>query len=77
MKTLILSKKHNRDSNAKELQESKKLLTLVIYTLGEVAEWLNVTVSKTVVRLGVPWVRIPPSPQDDSPVPSHTVLKAL
>ncbi len=26
------------------------------------AEWLNVTVSKTVVRASVPWVRIPPSP---------------
>jgi hypothetical protein len=29
---------------------------------GEVPEWLNGTVSKTVVRVTVPWVRIPPSP---------------
>ena len=29
---------------------------------GEVPEWLNGTVSKTVVRATVPWVRIPPSP---------------
>ena len=31
---------------------------------GEVQEWLNWTVSKTVVRATVPWVRIPPSPPD-------------
>ena len=29
---------------------------------GEVAEWLNVAVSKTVVRANVPRVRIPLSP---------------
>ncbi len=29
---------------------------------GEVPEWSNGAVSKTVVRLRVPWVRIPPSP---------------
>src|SRR5688572_2210195 len=29
---------------------------------GEVREWLNRTVSKIVVPLRVPWVRIPPSP---------------
>src|SRR5690606_38370208 len=29
---------------------------------GEVREWLNRAVSKTVVPLRVPWVRIPPSP---------------
>ena len=29
---------------------------------GEVPEWLNGTVSKTVVLARVPWVRIPPSP---------------
>jgi hypothetical protein len=29
---------------------------------GEVPEWSNGTVSKTVVRATVPWVRIPPSP---------------
>ena len=29
---------------------------------GEVTEWPIVTVSKTVVRASVPWVRIPPSP---------------
>jgi hypothetical protein len=28
-----------------------------------VPEWLNGAVSKTVVVLGPPWVRIPPSPQ--------------
>jgi hypothetical protein len=33
--------------------------------LGEVPEWSIGTVSKTVVRASVPWVRIPPSP----PVP--------
>src|SRR5262247_192436 len=31
---------------------------------GEVREWLNRAVSKTVVPLRVPWVRIPPSPSD-------------
>ena len=29
---------------------------------GEVREWLNRAVSKTVVPYKVPWVRIPPSP---------------
>ena len=29
---------------------------------GGVPEWLIGAVSKTVVRLGVPWVRIPPPP---------------
>ena len=29
---------------------------------GEVREWLNRAVSKTVEPLRVPWVRIPPSP---------------
>src|SRR5262249_52072204 len=29
---------------------------------GEVREWLNRAVSKTVVPARVPWVRIPPSP---------------
>src|SRR5229473_7178002 len=29
---------------------------------GEVPEWSIGTVSKTVVRASVPWVRIPPSP---------------
>ena len=32
---------------------------------GEVAEWLNVAVSKTVVRVNVPRVRIPLSPQEE------------
>ena len=32
--------------------------------LGEVPEWPIGAVSKTVVRLRVPWVRIPPSPPD-------------
>ncbi len=31
---------------------------------GEVPEWLNGTVSKTVVLARVPWVRIPPSPPE-------------
>src|ERR1700674_1377063 len=31
---------------------------------GEVREWLNRAVSKTVEPLRVPWVRIPPSPPD-------------
>src|SRR5215510_8088601 len=31
---------------------------------GEVREWLNRAVSKTVVPLRVPWVRIPPSPSE-------------
>jgi hypothetical protein len=30
--------------------------------LGEVSEWSNETVLKTVVQETVPWVRIPPSP---------------
>ena len=30
--------------------------------LGEVPEWLNGADSKSVVRVSVPWVRIPPSP---------------
>src|SRR5262249_22770937 len=34
---------------------------------GEVPEWSNGTVSKTVVRVTVPWVRIPPSP----PIPTY------
>ena len=29
---------------------------------GEVTEWPNVAVSKTVGRASVPWVQIPPSP---------------
>ena len=32
---------------------------------GEVREWLNRAVSKTVVLARVPWVRIPPSPPSD------------
>jgi hypothetical protein len=34
----------------------------VITAAGEVPEWSIGTVSKTVVRICVPWVRIPPSP---------------
>ena len=37
---------------------------------GEVQEWLNWTVSKTVVPARVPRVRIPPSPPD----PKHTLI---
>ena len=33
------------------------------YPTGEVPEWTIGAVSKTVVVLGLPWVRIPPSPQ--------------
>jgi hypothetical protein len=33
-------------------------------TLGEVSEWPKETVSKTVVGVSPPWVRIPPSPPD-------------
>ena len=36
---------------------------------GEVAERLNVAVSKTVVRETVPGVRIPPSPQNEMSAP--------
>ena len=39
----------------------KQLIRIEIYC-GEVAEWLNVAVSKTVVRENVPRVRIPLSP---------------
>ena len=38
---------------------------------GEVPEWPIGAVSKTVVRVSVPWVRIPPSP----PTPPHKPLK--
>jgi hypothetical protein len=34
----------------------------MLRAFGEVPEWSNGTVSKTVVRVTVPWVRIPPSP---------------
>src|SRR5260370_39632829 len=34
---------------------------------GEVPEWSIGTVSKTVVRASVPWVRIPPSPPACAP----------
>src|SRR5215510_16005486 len=37
---------------------------------GEVPEWSIGTVSKTVVRASVPWVRIPPSP----PLPSTPTI---
>ena len=36
-------------------------------TQGEVAEWSNAAVLKTVVRLRGPGVRIPPSPETNSP----------
>src|SRR5712664_2421472 len=35
---------------------------------GEVPEWSIGTVSKTVVRASVPWVRIPPSPPISPPL---------
>ena len=40
---------------------------------GEVPEWSIGTVSKTVVRASVPWVRIPPSP----PIPpvGHLMMR--
>ena len=34
----------------------------VSHNRGEVTEWPNVAVSKTVGRASVPWVQIPPSP---------------
>ncbi len=40
---------------------------LEITPLGEVAEWLNATVSKTVRPATVSGVRIPPSPFPNSP----------
>ncbi len=36
----------------------------LIWKKGEVREWLNRAVSKTVEPLRVPWVRIPPSPPE-------------
>ena len=39
---------------------------------GEVAEWLNVAVSKTVVRANVPRVRIPLSPPTNLANPRST-----
>jgi hypothetical protein len=38
------------------------LIDPVLQARGEVPEWSIGTVSKTVVRASVPWVRIPPSP---------------
>ena len=35
-----------------------------IILIGEVLEWSNRTVLKTVVQVSVPWVRIPPSPPE-------------
>src|SRR6185295_19866026 len=44
---------------------STKAVTLKkVFAFGEVREWLNRAVSKTVEPLRVPWVRIPPSPPD-------------
>ena len=37
-------------------------LSFILYCSGEVREWLNRAVSKTVEPERVPWVRIPPSP---------------
>ena len=42
---------------------------------GEVPEWSNGTVSKTVVRVTVPWVRIPPSPPTSVHRCPHVVRK--
>ena len=41
---------------------------------GEVREWLNRAVSKTVEPLRVPWVRIPPSPPFRNEISSVDVL---
>ena len=46
-------KKSCRDSSAREVEKFK---------YGEVPEWSNGAVSKTVDRSRGPWVRIPPSP---------------
>ena len=43
--------------------KAKPILVVSFANLsGEVPEWPNGTVSKTVVRATAPWVRIPPSP---------------
>ena len=44
---------------------------------GEVAEWSNAADSKSVVRLRVPGVRIPPSPPSRSSTASCNILKVL
>src|SRR5579872_864426 len=45
----------------------------VDWEYGEVREWLNRAVSKTVEPLRVPWVRIPPSPpHHNSVTTSHS-----
>src|SRR6516164_8243055 len=41
---------------------TKNMGNQVHWDYGEVREWLNRAVSKTVEPLRVPWVRIPPSP---------------
>ena len=43
---------------------------------GEVPEWSNGAVSKTVDRASGPWVRIPPSPPDRHAWPEHRVVRA-
>ena len=47
---------------AAERQLLKSFLRLGSRNKGEVPEWSNGTVSKTVVAVRSPWVRIPPSP---------------
>ena len=44
---------------------------------GEVPEWSIGTVSKTVVRASVPWVRIPPSPPKFFVVRRHEAVRLL
>jgi hypothetical protein len=50
------------------LCRSPKAQSPCISLSGEVPEWSNGTVSKTVVRVTVPWVRIPPSPPTIKPL---------
>ena len=42
--------------------KAQKGCTILNLDRGEVREWLNRAVSKTVEPLRAPWVRIPPSP---------------
>src|SRR3546814_2401225 len=51
---------------------STPALTRGYLSCGEVPEWSLGTVSKTVVPLRVPWVRIPPSPPYSLPFRSNS-----
>lgn len=47
------------------------IVPLTYPCIGGVLEWSNRTVSKTVVRATVPWVRIPPPPPFSLPIQSN------